>query len=116
MYQELHKWEESIAVAEQRQHPEVATLKSNYFKWLTQTGQEEKAAEQMEREHDLVGACPVDADRDRAARNVRPVADCGSAGAAATGGSLRMAKAPPSTATGRLCGGSPSLRARVVRL
>ena len=32
-------------VAEQRQHPEVATLKSNYFKWLTQTGQEEKAAE-----------------------------------------------------------------------
>ena len=55
MYQELHKWEESIAVAEQRQHPEVATLKSNYFKWLTQTGQEEKAAEQMEREHDLVG-------------------------------------------------------------
>ena len=56
MYQELHKWEESIAVAEQRQHPEVATLKSNYFKWLTQTGQEEKAAEQMEREHDLVSA------------------------------------------------------------
>jgi intraflagellar transport protein 172 len=56
MYQELHKWEESISVAEQRQHPEVATLKSNYFKWLTQTGQEEKAAEQMEREHDLVSA------------------------------------------------------------
>jgi len=56
MYQELHKWEESIAVAEQRQHPEVSTLKSNYFKWLTQTGQEEKAAEQMEREHDLVSA------------------------------------------------------------
>jgi len=26
MYQELHKWEESIAVAEQRQHPEVALL------------------------------------------------------------------------------------------
>ena len=56
MYQELHKWEDSIAVAEQRQHPEVATLKSNYFKWLTQTGQEEKAAEQMEREHDLVSS------------------------------------------------------------
>ena len=56
MYQELHKWEESIAVAEARQHSEVATLKSNYFKWLTQTGQEEKAAEQMEREHDLVSA------------------------------------------------------------
>ena len=34
-------------MAEQRQHPEVATLKSNYFKWLTQTGQEEKAAESV---------------------------------------------------------------------
>ena len=56
MYQELHKWEESIAVAEMRSHPEVATLKANYFKWLTQTGQEEKAAEQMERAHDYVSA------------------------------------------------------------
>ena len=32
--------EESIAVAELRQHPEVATLKSNYFNWLTQTGKD----------------------------------------------------------------------------
>ena len=39
MYQELHKWEESIAVAEQRLHPEVATLKANYVTWLTETGQ-----------------------------------------------------------------------------
>ena len=29
MYQELHKWEESIQVAETKQHPEVATLKAN---------------------------------------------------------------------------------------
>jgi len=56
MYQELHKWEESIVVAEQRQHPDVATLKMNYFQWLTETGQEEKAAEQKEREGDLVAA------------------------------------------------------------
>ena len=40
--QELHKWEESIAVAEQRAHPEVQTLKANYFQWLSETGQEEK--------------------------------------------------------------------------
>jgi len=56
MYQELHKWEESIAVAEQRLHPEVATLKANYVTWLTETGQEEKAAELKERDGDLVTA------------------------------------------------------------
>lgn len=56
MYQELHKWEESITVAEQRQHPEVSTLKSNYLQWLTETGQEEKAAELKEKEGDLVTA------------------------------------------------------------
>ena len=38
MYQELHKWEESIQVAETKQHPEVATLKANYFQWLAETG------------------------------------------------------------------------------
>ena len=56
MYQELHKWEESIQVAETKQHPEVATLKANYFQWLAETGQEEKAAESKEREGDLVTA------------------------------------------------------------
>lgn len=56
MYQELHKWEQSIAVAESRQHPEVQTLKANYLQWLTETGQEEKAAELKEREGDLVFA------------------------------------------------------------
>mgnify|MGYP002044725297 CR=1 FL=1 len=48
MYQELHKWEESIQVAETKQHPEVATLKANYFQWLAETGQEEKAAVAMQ--------------------------------------------------------------------
>ena len=56
MYQELHKWEQSILVAESRQHPEVQTLKANYLQWLTETGQEEKAAELKEREGDLVFA------------------------------------------------------------
>ena len=56
MYQELHKWEQSIAVAEARQHPEVQTLKANYLQWLTETGQEEKAAELKEREGDHVFA------------------------------------------------------------
>ena len=48
--QELHKWEESIAVAEQRAHPEVQTLKANYFQWLSETGQEEKV--RMRCDHD----------------------------------------------------------------
>lgn len=36
MYQELHKWDESIAVAEARGHPEVQTLRRNYLQWLIQ--------------------------------------------------------------------------------
>ena len=35
---------------------QVATLKANYFQWLTETGQEEKAAELKEREGDLVAS------------------------------------------------------------
>ena len=43
MYQELHKWDESIAVAEARAHPDVQTLRRNYMQWLLQSNQEEKA-------------------------------------------------------------------------
>ena len=34
----------------------MATLKANYVTWLTETGQEEKAAELKERDGDLVTA------------------------------------------------------------
>lgn len=40
MYQELHKWGESIKIAELKKHPDVAELKSNYFTWLIETRQE----------------------------------------------------------------------------
>ena len=31
MYQELHKWDESIKIAENKNHPDVMELKANYF-------------------------------------------------------------------------------------
>ncbi|XP_048583111.1 intraflagellar transport protein 172 homolog [Nematostella vectensis] len=43
MYQELHKWDEAIAVAEATGHPELENLRSNHYHWLSETGQEEKA-------------------------------------------------------------------------
>jgi intraflagellar transport protein 172 len=30
-YQELHKWDESIKIAERKNHPDVRELKLNYF-------------------------------------------------------------------------------------
>ena len=44
MYQELHKWDETIKIAEKKDHPDVEELKKNYYSWLLETGQEEKAA------------------------------------------------------------------------
>ena len=37
--------DEAIAVAESRNHPEAAEMKSNYFEYLLSSGQEERAAE-----------------------------------------------------------------------
>ena len=45
MYQELHKWDLAIKVAEVRNHPELHTLKTGYFQWLLESGQEGKAGE-----------------------------------------------------------------------
>ena len=50
MYQELHKWEDAIRVAEIRNHPDVETLRKNYFQWLIDTRQEGRAAWLKERE------------------------------------------------------------------
>lgn len=52
MYQELHRWDESIKIAEKKNHPEVRDFKDNYFQWLIETNQEAKAAEVKEREGD----------------------------------------------------------------
>lgn len=53
MYQELHKWDEAIKIAERKNHPEVREFKENYFQWLLETAQEAKAAEVKEREGDF---------------------------------------------------------------
>lgn len=54
MYQELHRWDESIKIAEQRNHPDVREFKENYYQWLLDTNQEAKAAELKEREGDYI--------------------------------------------------------------
>ncbi|XP_033977130.1 intraflagellar transport protein 172 homolog [Trematomus bernacchii] len=56
MYQELHMWDDCIAVAEAKGHPELDSLRGNYYQWLTETGQDEKAGEVKESEADFQGA------------------------------------------------------------
>ncbi|KAM5126276.1 intraflagellar transport protein 172 homolog [Mantella aurantiaca] len=56
MYQELHMWDECIAVAEAKGHPELESLKKNYLRYLSDSRQEEKAGEVREQEGDLVSA------------------------------------------------------------
>jgi len=53
MYQELHKWDEAIFVAEAKNHPNAADLRSNYYTWLIDTGQEGQAAALKEKEGDI---------------------------------------------------------------
>jgi hypothetical protein len=50
------QWDDAIAVAEARSHPDLETMRSNYTDWLLSTGQEEKAGELRETEGDLQGA------------------------------------------------------------
>jgi len=56
MYQELHKYDESIRLAERKKHPKVMHLKNFYLQWLLSTQQEEKAGELQEAEGDYVRA------------------------------------------------------------
>ncbi|KAK7878726.1 hypothetical protein WMY93_030965 [Mugilogobius chulae] len=56
MYQELHMWDDSIAVAEAKGHPELENLRRSYLSWLTDTAQDEKAGEVKESEGDFSGA------------------------------------------------------------
>lgn len=39
MYQSLHKWDSAIEVAEAKGHPELQTLRKNYYQWLMETHQ-----------------------------------------------------------------------------
>jgi len=53
MYQELHKYDESIRLAERKNHPKLGHLKNYYLQWLLSTQQEEKAGSLMELEGDF---------------------------------------------------------------
>ncbi|CAE7442924.1 IFT172 [Symbiodinium microadriaticum] len=54
MYQELHKYNESIQLAERKNHPKLMHLKNYYLQWLLSTQQEEKAGELQEIDGDYV--------------------------------------------------------------
>uniref|UniRef100_A0A4W5KBN0 Intraflagellar transport protein 172 homolog n=1 Tax=Hucho hucho TaxID=62062 RepID=A0A4W5KBN0_9TELE len=56
MYQELHMWDDCIAVAESKGHPELDNLRRSYYQWLMETNQDEKAGEVKEGEEDFTGA------------------------------------------------------------
>ncbi|KAJ3038900.1 hypothetical protein HDV00_012822 [Rhizophlyctis rosea] len=56
MYQEMHKWDMSIKVAESKNHPQLETLKRNYFQWLIDSGQEDKAGELKEEDGDTIAS------------------------------------------------------------
>ncbi len=56
MYQEMHKWDEAIEVAEAKGHPELDNLRRSYYQWLMDTNQEGKAGELKEREGDYMAA------------------------------------------------------------
>jgi len=56
MYQELHKYNESIQLAERKNHPKLMHLKNYYLQWLLSTQQEEKAGELQEIDGDYVRA------------------------------------------------------------
>ncbi|KAJ3413121.1 hypothetical protein HDV05_008517 [Chytridiales sp. JEL 0842] len=56
MYQEMHKWNQSIKVAEAKNHPDLDNLRRNYFQWLIDSGQEDRAGELKEEEGDHIAA------------------------------------------------------------
>ena len=56
MYQDLHKWDDSLRIAEKMRSSDYETLKNSYYDWLIQTGQEAKAAEIKEKEGNYVKA------------------------------------------------------------
>ncbi|XP_066234732.1 intraflagellar transport protein 172 homolog isoform X2 [Saccopteryx leptura] len=56
MYQELHRWDECIAVAEAKGHPSLEKLRQGYYQWLMDTQQEERAGELQESQGDGLAA------------------------------------------------------------
>jgi intraflagellar transport protein 172 len=52
MYQQLHRWDQAIEVADVQQHPEAEEMRKNYFQYLLDSGQEERAAALKDQEGD----------------------------------------------------------------
>jgi intraflagellar transport protein 172 len=56
MYQHLHKWEDAIRVAESKAHSSCDQMKRNYYDYLLESRQEEKAAALKVKEGDYTSA------------------------------------------------------------
>jgi len=56
MYEKLHRWDDLISVAERHRYDKLTEMRANYFQWLLQSNQEEKAADVREREGDYIAA------------------------------------------------------------
>ncbi len=56
LYQNLHKHEEAIRVAEQARHPEAQNMRRAHFNYLIETNQDDKAAALKEAERDYLEA------------------------------------------------------------
>ncbi|VDO46918.1 unnamed protein product, partial [Onchocerca flexuosa] len=56
MYQQIGKWEEAFELAHAQNYPDLETVKSRYYHYLYDTGQDGKAAQISERDGDLLVA------------------------------------------------------------
>ena len=56
MHIEMHHWEQGILVAEKTQSPELESLRENYYHWLIESGQEDKAAQIQEEQGEYLQA------------------------------------------------------------
>uniref|UniRef100_A0A0N4ZD27 WD_REPEATS_REGION domain-containing protein n=1 Tax=Parastrongyloides trichosuri TaxID=131310 RepID=A0A0N4ZD27_PARTI len=56
MYRSLHKWDEAILLAKGMNYTKLSNLQQDYYKYLFETGQDQKAGEHKEKEGDLLGA------------------------------------------------------------
>ena len=59
MYQDMHKWDLAIRVAEFKNHPDLVHIKESYHQWLIESGQEEKVGMIKEQEGNYVDAVNI---------------------------------------------------------
>lgn len=59
MYQDMHKWDLAIKVAELKNHPDLVQIKETYHAWLVSSGQEDVLGQIKEQEQDYVAAITI---------------------------------------------------------